>query len=70
MTAEDPKHLEQTGAPAEQAAAGPDQAATPSEQAMATELDQPVEHVEGAAAGGQGHGGSGPIRPTHTTGAQ
>ncbi|MEU8548453.1 hypothetical protein AB0C81_15920 [Streptomyces roseoverticillatus] len=61
MTAEDPKHTEQAGAPAEQAP-------TPSEQAISTELDQPVEHVEGAGA--QGQGGSGPIRPTHTSGAQ
>ncbi|MFC5147818.1 hypothetical protein [Streptomyces aureoversilis] len=61
MTAEDPKSTEQAGAPAEQPA-------TPSEQALASELDKPVEHAEGAAP--QSQGGSGPIRPTHTTGAQ
>ncbi|MGW2597336.1 MULTISPECIES: hypothetical protein [Streptomyces] len=68
MTAEDPKHTEQAGAPAEQAATPAEQPATPTEQAISTELDQPVEHVEGGAAKGQG--GSGPIRPTHTSGAQ
>ncbi|MFF4218522.1 hypothetical protein [Streptomyces nondiastaticus] len=68
MTAEDPKHTEQAGAPAGQAATPSERAATPSEQAISTELDQPVEHVEGAGA--QGQGASGPIRPTHTTGAQ
>ncbi|CAM5275687.1 hypothetical protein [Streptomyces abikoensis] len=61
MTAEDPKHTKQAGAPAEQAA-------TPSEQAMSAELDKPVEHAEGDAA--QGNGAGGPIRPTHTSGAQ
>ncbi|GGX97675.1 hypothetical protein [Streptomyces hiroshimensis] len=68
MTAEDPKNTEQAGAPAEQAAAAAGPAATPSEEALAAELDKPVEHVEGTAP--QTQGGSGPIRPTHTTGAQ
>ncbi|MCQ8768320.1 hypothetical protein [Streptomyces telluris] len=61
MTAEDPKSTEQAGAPAAQPV-------TPSEEALASELDKPVEHVEGTAP--QNPGGSGPIRPTHTTGAQ
>ncbi|MGK5732168.1 hypothetical protein [Streptomyces sp. URMC 124] len=66
MTAEDPKSTEQAGAPAEQPAAP--QPATPTEQALSAELDKPVEAAEGTAP--QAQGGSGPIRPTHTTGAQ
>ncbi|MGW2188137.1 hypothetical protein [Streptomyces sp. NPDC001719] len=42
--------------------------ATPSEQAILAGLGAPIEHAEGAPIPGTEP--SGPIRPTHTTGAQ
>ncbi|MEU5420807.1 hypothetical protein ACFY1P_13360 [Streptomyces sp. NPDC001407] len=58
MTTDAPKPAEATQ-PAE---------ATPSEQAILAGLGAPIEHAEGAPIPGTEP--SGPIRPTHTTGAQ
>ncbi|MEV6672340.1 hypothetical protein [Streptomyces sp. NPDC051162] len=49
-------------------AAQPAEQNTPSEQAILAGLGAPIEHAEGAPIPGTEP--SGPIRPTHTTGAQ
>ncbi|MEU5424659.1 hypothetical protein AB0H73_03500 [Streptomyces olivoreticuli] len=57
-----------TEAPKPAEAAQPAEQNTPSEQAILAGLGAPIEHTEGAPIPGTEH--SGPIHPTHTTGAQ